>query len=194
MAKRRSKNTFANGRNKTAPFLMLPQWVYDRMAAHHLPVGARALLFELIRRYDGNNNGKIGLGQRDAADALGVNKDTAAGYFRALQDAGFIVCTQPGGFNMKDPTSRRASEWRLTWEWCGDRAPTKDFLNPPSQKTTVRKNRTIGPKIPDNDAKNKPHRPKNPDQLGQIPASVGPKNPDTYTSSHRQGEAAQNLR
>lgn len=39
-----------------------------------------------------NNNGKISLSVRQAADAMGISKDTAAKAFQELQAKGFIVC------------------------------------------------------------------------------------------------------
>lgn len=108
---------------------MLNNYVFDCPAYRTMKPGPRALLWELIRRHNGNNNGVIGLGVRDAATLLNVGKDAAGRYFRELIERGFIVPARPGGFNIKDPESRRATEWRMTWERCRDQSPTKDFMN-----------------------------------------------------------------
>jgi hypothetical protein len=104
-----------NGRNAgSTNFVMLDNYIFDCLAYRTMKPGPRALLWELIRLHNGNDNGRIGLGVRNAAQALGVSKDTAAGYFETLMKRGFIAVARSGGFNMKDPQSRRASEWRLT--------------------------------------------------------------------------------
>lgn len=103
--------------------------MFDCAAYRSMKPGPRALLAELIRRYNGRNNGSIVLGIREACQALNMSdKDTVARYFKELSSKGFIACTKAGGFNMKDPASRRASEWRLTWLKCGDDLPTKEFM------------------------------------------------------------------
>lgn len=56
------------------------------------------------------------------------DKDTIGKYFDELISKGFIACRKAGGFNMKDPESRRASEWRLTWLKHYDELPTKEFM------------------------------------------------------------------
>ena len=42
-----------------------------------------------------NNNGAIRFSVRQAADAMGVNRKTAARAFHDLQAKGFVVCTEP---------------------------------------------------------------------------------------------------
>ena len=141
MARRRSR-TFANGRNATSTsFIMLDNWIFDCPAYRRLKPGPRCLLFELIRRFNGSNNGSIGLGVREAAKQLGVNKDTVSGYFQALIQSGFIASMRAGGFNIKDPASRRATEWRLTWMKTDCMPATKEFMKAP-EKSAVPNIRT----------------------------------------------------
>jgi hypothetical protein len=123
--------TNAKGRRRDAPpFVMLPWWIFDSPAYRSLHPVARALLWEIIRRHNGANNGSIGLGQREAATACRVKRaDTVARYFAELEDKGFIVATRRGGFNMKDPNTRRATEWRLTWFDAPGLRPTKEFMH-----------------------------------------------------------------
>ncbi len=188
MAKGRRKNRLlVNGRNATSvAFLMLDNYVFDCPAYRGMAPGPRTLLWELIRRHNGCNNGQIGLGVREAAECLKATKDTAAGYFRTLIVRGFIAQSKPGGFNMKDPSSRRATEWRLTWQRCNDQPPTKEFMDY-SKKITVQNIETPRPKNLDTGEQNAPDCPKNLDQSRQKRALTGQDNLDTYTSSHRHG-------
>lgn len=112
-----------------APFLMMPQWMFDSPAYRSLKPGPRALLFELIRRFNGGNNGRVGFGQREMSTALNIaSRETGAGYVRELEAKGFIAVAQRGGFNVK-AADRRASEWNLTWLPKGEAAATKDFMS-----------------------------------------------------------------
>lgn len=65
---------------------------------------------------------------RHACDAINISdKDTALRYLNDLRDKGLIRPTKLGGFNMKDATASRATEWALTWERENDELPTRDF-------------------------------------------------------------------
>lgn len=120
-----------DGRSKlSAPFVMLPHYVMDSTAYRSLKPGPRALLLELIRRFNGFNNGRIGLGLREACASLSMTDQESVGrYFAALVERGFIVCTKDAGFNMKSPIDRTAREWRLTWEPAEGLRPTKEFID-----------------------------------------------------------------
>jgi hypothetical protein len=112
------------------PFIMLPRWVYDCPAFRSLKPGPRVLLLAVLRRFNGSNNGSIGLGVREAAAECNVSdKDTIRTYFAALEDRGFLRATFRGAFNLKDPTQNRATEWRLTWLDSPGIRPTKEFMD-----------------------------------------------------------------
>ena len=64
---------------------------------HGLGNIARALLTELIDRYNGCNNGMIVLGVREAAYELGCSKSTISEAFRELDDAGLRETDQGRG-------------------------------------------------------------------------------------------------
>lgn len=119
------------GRSKRGlPFVRLPHHVLKSEAYQSLKPGPVALLVQIIFRYNGSNNGHIGLGVREASKAIQVSdKDTVSKYFRDLQEKGLIKAERKGAFNMKDPSSRRATEWALTWERVGETPPTKEFLS-----------------------------------------------------------------
>ena len=106
----------ARGGNKTgrsAPkFVQLYYWMQNTEAWATLPPGPRALYVELKRLYNGHNNGAIFLSHRDAAKALNVHRNTVGGWFKALEERGFIVMTKgpylgPSGVGI-------ASTWALT--------------------------------------------------------------------------------
>lgn len=144
----RKKNRLSNiGRSdKTPRHIRLYQWFRDTTAWKSLEALDRALYIELLGRYSGpgSNNGCIPYSVREAAEALHVGKSTAAESFRRLEERGFIVPTQKGGFTCKLPHS---TEWRLTEFACdvdvpdqgikaGD-LPTKDFMRWPENQNTV---------------------------------------------------------
>jgi hypothetical protein len=125
----RRRRPNAKGRSTgAAPFVMLPNWVFDSQAYRSMRPGPRGLLWEIIRRHNGTNNGRIGFSQRDMSAAIGVgDRETVAGYARELEAKGFIVARRRGGFNMK-VADRRASEWALTMFPIGEELATKDFM------------------------------------------------------------------
>jgi DNA-binding transcriptional regulator YhcF (GntR family) len=93
-------------------YVKLRFWLLNSPAWQSLPPAARALYIDIVKRYNGSNNGRIVMGVRDAAKLIGVSKDTALLAFRFLEDRGFIICTKRGAFSHK--TCMDASEWRLT--------------------------------------------------------------------------------
>ena len=75
-------------------FIKLPLTVIDTPAWRALSLCAQALFPWLLMEFKGdkyNNNGKITLSVRQAAERMGVAKDTASKAFRDLQAKGFIV-------------------------------------------------------------------------------------------------------
>lgn len=114
-------------RQGKSKFLKTDAYVFKCAAYRALSCVERCLYDELKWRYNGTNNGRIGLGCREAAEALGgISKSSAARAFLALEAKGFICRSQLSGFNLK---SRMATEWRLT-EYSCDRTgvlPTKEF-------------------------------------------------------------------
>lgn len=182
-----------NGRNAgSTRFIMLDHYIFDCPAYRTMKPGPRALLWELIRLHNGRNNGQIGLGVRSAAQELGVSKDTAAGYFQKLMERGFIAVARSGGFNIKDPQSRRVSEWRLTWISTDCMPATKEFLKF-GKSDTIQKTGTVGPENLASDDQSSGTCPKKPDHALGFCKSAGPNSADTYTSGHRRGVLPVNL-
>lgn len=191
----RRRNSF---KKKGGPkFVQLFHWVMDTPAWRDLDTTARSLYLELKRHYSGTNNGSVGLGCRQAAEALGVHYSTASRAFRSLCEHGFIVPVTPGRFGNG---YHLATEWLLTeyfdnqtgeparkdfLKWSADSQPTRST----KIKTQVAKSErevapaqpvsTIIPQI----------EPDSCTSATETPVSsksrLHPRN--TLTSSHRQG-------
>jgi DNA-binding transcriptional regulator YhcF (GntR family) len=127
-------------RNKRidAPHVRLYRWLLDSPAYLSLSCPARAVLIEIARKYNGFNNGRIGLSVREVADRCHIAPGTACKAFVTLQERGFIDCTEKGAFSLK---SRHASEWRLTWVKCDatNELPSKRFMNWHKKQNAVSK-------------------------------------------------------
>ncbi len=90
-----------------------------------LSFGARCLYVEMKALYNGTNNGRLMCSARFAAEALGCSKNSLTGYFRDLQDKGFIVETKGGSLGTEGRGHGRL--WRLTeLGFMGD-MPTKNY-------------------------------------------------------------------
>jgi hypothetical protein len=96
-------------------FIQLFRYMLDCPAYVSLSPYGRAGLIEVIRGYNGSNNGKIILSVRDLARRLGCHRDTACGALQELVDKGFIEPRIKGAFSVK---FKRATEWRLNDRRC----------------------------------------------------------------------------
>lgn len=125
--KRKKSKIDEKGRNPHKDrFVKLDAWIMQSPAYRLLSPGARALLLEFMRLYNGQNNGTLFMSQRDAATAVGVkNHQTAARYIQELVKRGFLRVTMPGSFNNKTHT---ATSYALAMYDVGNRSATKDFM------------------------------------------------------------------
>lgn len=143
MGRRSNRNKpNATGRNNTSRFARLDHGLLKSNAYRALSPNARSLLVELTMLYNGENNGSLYLGIRDAAHRLGVADLTAAtGAFDELRELGFIEMTVDSKFKSGSSGQSRARCWRLTWEaGPGRKGPSMDFMNrEPEPKTPARK-------------------------------------------------------
>jgi hypothetical protein len=104
----------------SAPFVQLFDFITDSAAYLDLSGTAVKLLVELIKRSKGNNGfghgkhdrGRMFLSERDAAQSIGVAKNTAAKAFSELIEHGFLQVVEKGHFDVKG----RATTWRLTFQ------------------------------------------------------------------------------
>jgi DNA-binding transcriptional ArsR family regulator len=101
------------GSHSGPAFIQLFHYVKRSTSYHGLSPIARALLIELIDRYNGINNGMIVLGVREASYELGVNQSTVSRAARELDDAGLVRPMKVGAWR-----GRHATEWRLMWRRC----------------------------------------------------------------------------
>jgi hypothetical protein len=108
------------------------------------PVAVKALI-ELMRLYNGHNNGQLAMAAATLADRLGCSKSHAGRALNELEEKRFIGVQKVGTFKRRD---RLASEYFLT-QFRNDVSsdlPTKEFMRwtPPP---TVPKNRVTVPPV-----------------------------------------------
>lgn len=134
------------GRSKTASrFVMLEEYLLRSDAWQEASPNARAALIELLRRYNGTNNGSIRMGVRELGPLLGRSHHYAARALLELEELGFIECKSLGGFAMRN---RKASEYLLTMHRCdltGNR-PVKTFMQHiPARSLSHQCDNTVSP-------------------------------------------------
>jgi hypothetical protein len=114
-------------RKSLGPFVAMPLAILDTPAWRAMDFIAQALWIALRRklRNDGLNNGKIWLSCRDAAKALGVNKDTITHRYAELEHYGFLRQTE-GGFLGCDGRGI-AARFRFTDLAHGTHPATRDY-------------------------------------------------------------------
>jgi hypothetical protein len=111
------------------PFVMLQHYLLDSPAWKTLKPTPQALYVVLARRYNGSNNGRIGLGEREAATELNLaDRRAVRKAFAELEARGFITAAKRGAFNLKQANDKRATEWALTVYSVGDKLPEKTFM------------------------------------------------------------------
>ncbi len=93
-------------------FLKLDGWIFEHGAYRDLGLGSRALLWELIRVYNGYNNGRLFLSHRLAAARLNCSRNTVARYYQELEAAGFLIKTR--GHCLGPDGMGQSAHWALT--------------------------------------------------------------------------------
>lgn len=146
MHKRNKNKPNQKGRNPTSRFARLDHRLLNSSAYRALSTAARALLVELTMLDNGENNGSLYLGIRDAAGRLGMSDLTAVrSAFDELQELGFIEMTEGASFHVKAAEKSRARCWRLTWlAGPGRKGPSMAFIDchpPPGSKAHKRMER-----------------------------------------------------
>lgn len=124
------------GNSKNKRFLKIEHWIMKSEAWKSLTAQEVRIYLLLIERYNGANNGRIGLSVRQAAKNGHVSPTTAAKALLSLTEKGFIVKRFCGSFSQKTPL---ASEYELTHERYGDKPPTKEFMKWRPEKIMVTK-------------------------------------------------------
>ena len=111
--RQRAQDARTGKKRKGRQFLQLYTNVKRSTAYHRLSLKARCLLFELIDRYNGINNGFIGLGTREAGYELRCSQGSVVSAMRELDDAGLARPTKLGS-----RLGKKATEWRLMFLRC----------------------------------------------------------------------------
>ena len=101
------------GKGSGPNFSMLFHYIKRSTSYHSLSPVARALLIEIMDRYNGYNNGFIALGRREIEYELGCGAATACRAMREVDDADLARPTKVGAWR-----GRQATEWRITWKLC----------------------------------------------------------------------------
>lgn len=114
----------AKGRSKGPKHIQLWHSMHDSEAWCSLSLPARCVWFEVMRRFNGHNNGDIALACREAADLCHISKGTASKAFKELMDKGFIRVGCDSSFSYKKKEARR---WVITHYKLNDKAPTNEW-------------------------------------------------------------------
>jgi biotin operon repressor len=126
----RKHDSTGRSRRKLSPFIAIERYLLNSPAWTTLSLPGRCAIVELLKVYDGSNNGRLAMSARMLAPKLTISRATATRTLQDLQERGFIEAVREGGFNMKSG-ERRATEWRLTLHRC-------DVTGAPPAKTFMR--------------------------------------------------------
>lgn len=106
-------------------FIKLPHAVYDSPAFQSLVPVERAVLFLLLRKFNGRNNGAIPLGVRDAAKDCHCGQMTACRALARLEEIGLIICTHKGHMVPEVGRPNAPSRWRVNFVKNAQNRPAK---------------------------------------------------------------------
>jgi hypothetical protein len=132
MSKTWTRTANGKARRKRAsapPFVMLPKYMVRSAAWRSLSGEAVAAFIEISNRYDGCNNGRLHLSDRELAAVRPISRVTAYRAKTELKEKGFVEVVRASGFNIKD-RKRQAEELRLTTFHCDvtREPPSKTFM------------------------------------------------------------------
>jgi DNA-binding transcriptional regulator YhcF (GntR family) len=96
-------------------YIQMFRYVLNCPAYISLSQAARAALIEVNNAYNGANNGKIVLSERQLAERMSCDRKTVRRALHELIEKGFIEPRIKGAFSVK---FRRATEWRLNDRRC----------------------------------------------------------------------------
>jgi hypothetical protein len=123
-----TKGNFMNRKRKSkGPFVAVPKAILNAPAWRAMSPEGRLLWIDLRGwlRNDGLNNGKVHRSCRDAAEALGLHKDTIARRFVENEHYGFLRKTAEG-FLGSDGRGI-AAKYRFTDLFHGAHPPSREF-------------------------------------------------------------------
>lgn len=99
-------------------FAAIPHDVMNSAAYADLSNAARCLLFDLVKRFNGHNNGEIAMSHREARALLRVSPRKVTAAFDELLTHGFVELAAEGTWR-----EREAREYRLCWLMSGKAPP-----------------------------------------------------------------------
>jgi hypothetical protein len=105
--------------------IKVEHWLLESLAFIALSNPAKCIFLEMMRRFDGNNNGAILYGGKDGG-YIGLSRDVTERALSELKTAGFIVETAPA--ELRNGVPRK---WRLTIYKARGEPATKDFMRTP---------------------------------------------------------------
>ena len=115
----------AKGRSKKGhKHTQLWHSMQDSPAWQSLSLSARCVWLEIMRRFNGFNNGDIPLSCREVSELCHISKGTASKAFKELIKKGFIKVGMYSSFTCKYKKSRR---WIITHYPHNEKAPTNDW-------------------------------------------------------------------
>lgn len=120
------------GHSKHTRHIRINHWMLKTDAWRSLKPSEIVVFLILLERYNGGNNGMIGLSIRDAARLAHISQNTASRCLNTLIDKGFVKRRYKGSFSQK---ARRASEYELTHVPYGKSLATKEFASWKKQNT-----------------------------------------------------------
>jgi hypothetical protein len=88
----------------------------------------RAAIFELRRKYNGHNNGKVEMSARELGRLINVHRNTAWRALKGIEDKGWAIRVFRGNFGLG---VKEGSEWRLTNQPYGPgvgERPTREYM------------------------------------------------------------------
>ena len=129
-------------------FVQLPHGFLKEPAWKALKPGARILYIALKRYFNGQNNGRIFLSVRKAAEDTGMSKSAIESYFMELTDKGFIRTAKKGHLGIEG--QGQATSWVLSEIGFKGMRATKEYQKWQSKKQNpVLKSKTGCPEIKD---------------------------------------------
>jgi hypothetical protein len=137
--------TNAKGRNKHTPYINLHRGITNSAAWESLDCVGRCLLIAIWACHNGQNNGQIGFGHRQARRELRVGNNKVQKAFHDLKDRGFIIACSLSSFDWKSGAGTgKATEWELTAEPCDGNPPKNSFRTWLEKQNTAPTVGTVG--------------------------------------------------
>lgn len=102
-------------RGMLGSFVALPHYLLNSLAWRSLNMGERCAFIEVLKLYNGSNNGRLCMSGRVLARELRMSRATATRALSKLCVRGFLEVVKPSSFACK---VKRAAEYRVTHFRC----------------------------------------------------------------------------